>query len=224
MSETTKENRKMNVTIIGSGNMARGIGTRLVSGGNSVTLVARNLEPAGELAGSLQEAARSGATAQIRPVGSEIRDEVVVLAVPYSEVEAVIRQNKAQLTGKIIVDATNPLNSTYDGLVTPPDSSAAEEIARIAPAGARVIKAFNTLFSGTLVPGEIAGQPLDVFIAGDDTDAKATISELVTAGGLRAIDAGPLQRARQLEGLAFLGITLQFTLGTGFMTSWKLLP
>jgi len=148
---------------------------------------------------------------------------VVILTVPYTAEAEIIQQYAAQLAGKIIVEITNPLNATYDGLATPADSSAAEEIAKLVPAGARVVKAFNTTFAGTLVKGQVAGQPLDVFIAGDDGEAKAVISQLVEAGGLRAIDAGPLSRARQLEGLGLLGITLQFTLGTQFMSAWKLL-
>jgi predicted dinucleotide-binding enzyme len=86
-----------------------------------------------------------------------------------------------------------------------------------------VVKAFNTTFAQTLVAGTVAGQPLDVFIAGDDAAAKATISQLVEAGGLHAIDVGPLSRARQLEGIGLLGITLQGPLGTQFMSAWKLL-
>lgn len=148
---------------------------------------------------------------------------MVILTVPYTAEAEIIQQYAAQLAGKIIVEITNPLNATYDGLATPADSSAAEEIAKLVPAGARVVKAFNTTFAGTLVKGQVAGQPLDVFIAGDDGEAKAVISQLVEAGGLRAIDAGPLSRARQLEGLGLLGITLQFTLGTQFMSAWKLL-
>jgi 8-hydroxy-5-deazaflavin:NADPH oxidoreductase len=213
----------MNVTIIGSGNMARGIGTRLVKGGNSVTLVARNLEPAGELVASLNKAMQGGATATVAPVGSDTGDEVVILTVPYSAVQAVIRENKSLISGKIVVDTTNPLNASYDALATPAGSSAAEEIAKLVPAGTRVVKAFNTTFAGTLLAGEVAGAQLDTFIAGDDAEAKATLSQLVETGGLRPIDAGPLQRARQLEGMAFLGIQLQFTLDTQFMSAWKLL-
>ena len=84
-------------------------------------------------------------------------------------------------------------------------------------------KAFNTTFAGTLVKGQVAGQPLDVFIAGDDAAAKATLSQLVEAGGLRPIDSGPLAHAHYLEGLAFLGMKLQLTLGTQFQSTWKVL-
>ncbi len=104
-----------------------------------------------------------------------------------------------------------------------PGTSGAEEIAKVAPAGAKVVKAFNTTFAGTLVAGQVAGQPLDVLIAGDDADAKATISAFVSSGGLRAVDAGPLQRARQLEALGLLHMALQFTLNTGFGSAVKII-
>ena len=213
----------MNITILGAGNMARGIGTRLVAGGNSLTLMSRDPEDGAALAAELQAGARNGASVQTVSFGSLLRDDVVILAVPYTAEAEIIQQYYAQLPGKILVNITNPLNATYDGLATPPGSSDAEEIARMVPQGTRVVKAFNTTFARTLVAGTVAGQPLDVFIAGDDAAAKATISQLVEAGGLRAIDTGPLSRARQLEGMGFLGITLQGPLGTQFMSAWKLL-
>ncbi len=108
-------------------------------------------------------------------------------------------------------------------LVTPPESSAAQEIARLVPASTHVIKAFNTIFSPTLLTGQVAGQPLDVFIAGDDDAAKATVSQLVADGGMRPIDAGPLAHARYLEALGFLGIRLPFSRSAQFQSAWKLL-
>jgi 8-hydroxy-5-deazaflavin:NADPH oxidoreductase len=129
----------------------------------------------------------------------------------------------AQLPGKILVDISNPLNATYDGLATPPDSSATQEIARLVPAETHVVKAFNTIFFPTLFTGEVAGQPLDVFIAGDDDAAKATVFQLVADGGMRAIDAGPLAHARYREALGFLGIKLPFSRSAQFQSAWKLL-
>jgi NADPH-dependent F420 reductase len=213
----------MNITILGAGNMARGIGTRLIAGGNSLTLLSRDPEDGATLAAELQVGARNGATVQAAPFGSPLGDEVVILAVPYPAEAEIIQQYHGQLAGKILVNISNPLNASYDGLATPPGSSDAEEIAKMVPQGTRVVKAFNTTFAQTLVTGQVAGQPLDVFIAGDDAEAKAMISHLVEAGGLRAIDVGPLSRARQLEGIGLLGITLQGSLGTHFMSAWKLL-
>jgi hypothetical protein len=85
------------------------------------------------------------------------------------------------------------------------------------------VKAFNTTFAGTLVEGRVAGQPLDVFIAGDDGEAKETVARLVRDGGLVPIDAGPLRRARELERLGFFGMTLQQPLGLNFQSAWKLI-
>ena len=104
------------------------------------------------------------------------------LAVYYPDAQAAVDQYGDSLSGKVVVDITNPVNDSFDGLVTPPDGSAAQELASRAP-GARVVKAFNTTFAGTLNDGCVAGQPLDVFIAGDDEDAKATVAKLARTAG-----------------------------------------
>ena len=101
--------------------------------------------------------------------------------------------------------------------------SAAQEIAGAAPDGAKVVKAFNARFAATLLEGRVAGQPLDVFIAGDDDDAKATVRQLIEGGGLRAVDAGPLARARGLEALGYLRMTPQQPLDTGFGSAVKVI-
>lgn len=211
----------MNVAIIGSGNMARGVGTRLVAGGNGVRILDRDPDKARALADELGGGARDGATAEAGTFGDPTEGDVVVLAVPYEAVEEIAGRYASGLSGKIVVDITNPVDwESFDRLVTPPESSAAEEISRLLP-DSRVVKAFNTTFAGTLVGGEVGGQPLDVFVASDDPDAKQKISGLIEAGGLRPVDAGPLRRARQLEGLGFLHMTLQQPLGTGFGSAVK---
>jgi NADPH-dependent F420 reductase len=212
----------MNVTIIGSGNMARGIGARLVSGGHNVTLMDRQPDKARSSAEQIAASAKNGAKVQGVAFGSPIKDEIVILAIPYGAAGEVIENLGAQLAGKTVVDITNPLNATYEDLAVAPGTSAAEEIAKGLPADARVFKAFNTTFAKTLLSGEVDGKKLDVFIAGDDPDAKAKVEQLVNDGGLRAIDAGPLSRARQLEAIGLLGITLQGKLGTGFQSAWKI--
>ncbi len=214
----------MNFTIIGAGNMGRGIGTRLLSGGNSVILMDRDNAEAQKLAKELQSAAKGGATVSAAAMGSPINSEAVILAVYYPRVPAILAQYGNQLAGKIIVDITNPINATFDDLATPPGTSAAEEIAKQAPAGAKVIKAFNTTFASTLVAGQVAGQSLDVFVAGDDAQAKEKICDALRASGLRPIDVGPLKRARQLEGIGLLHITLQQTLGPNWGSTVKILP
>ena len=213
----------MQVTVIGAGNMGRGIGHRLVAGGHDVTVVDRDLEEAGRLAEELRGAAQGGATVEAAEPGAELRGEEVILAVYYPGTLEIARGLGESLAGKVVVDISNPINETYDGLATAPGTSAAEEVATTVPTGTRVVKAFNTTFSGTLVEGQVAGQPLDVLIAGDDEEAKETVAQLVRDGGLRAIDVGPLERARHLEGLGFLGMMLQQPLGLGFQSAWKLI-
>ncbi len=213
----------MNVTIIGAGNMGRGIGTRLVSGGHNVTLMDRDPQKAKTLAQELSGKAAKGAKAQDAALGSPIEDEIVILAIPYGATGQVIESLGQKLDGKIIIDITNPLNATYSGLAVAPGTSAAEEIAKKLPADAVVLKAFNTTFAKTLVDGEVDGERLDVFIAGDAEQSKQKVSKLLEDSGLRAIDAGPLERARQLEAIGFLGIALQPELGTGFQSAWKIL-
>jgi predicted dinucleotide-binding enzyme len=200
------------VSIIGAGNMARGIGSRVVAGGNELEVVARNAEAGGALAGEL-----GGGTAE-SPSG-----DAVVLAVPYGEVADVVAKHGDALRGKVVVDITNPVDwSTMDSLVTPADSSAAEEIAKLVPDGTPVVKAFNTNFAATLASGEVAGEPLDVLLAGDDSDAKEKVASFVEAGGLRSRDVGPLKRARQLEQLGWLHITAQEPMGSGWGSAIKI--
>jgi NADPH-dependent F420 reductase len=212
----------MQVTVIGAGNMGRGIGHRLVAGGHDVTIVDRDPEEAGWLAEELSAAAQGGARVEAEGPGAELRGEVVVLAVYYPGSLELARELGDRLAGKVVVDISNPVNQSFDGLATEPGTSAAEVLAATVPTGTRVVKAFNTTFSGTLVEGQVAGQPLDVLIAGDDEGAKETVAQLARDGGLRAIDVGPLERARELEGLGFLGITLQQPLGLNFQSTWKL--
>jgi predicted dinucleotide-binding enzyme len=203
----------MNVTIIGAGNMGRGIGTRLIAGGHKVTFVDANPETAQKAAADLKaEAATLDA-----PLG-----DVVVLAVWYGTNIEIAKQLGSKLAGKVVVDIANPLNATYDGLATAPDSSSAEDLAKALVAGAKVVKAFNTTFAGTLIAGEAGGQKLDVFIAGDDADAKAKVAQLITDGGMRAVDTGPLSRARQIEGAQLLHIVLQGSLGTNWVSGLKI--
>jgi 8-hydroxy-5-deazaflavin:NADPH oxidoreductase len=213
----------MNVTIIGSGNMGRGIGTRAVAGGHSVTFVDANPEVAEKTAADVRAYANNGAKVSTASLGDAVLGDVVVLAVWYGTNIEIAKQLGTKLVGKVVVDIANPLNSTYDGLATAPNSSSAEDLAKAIAVGAKVVKAFNTTFAGTLLAGSVAGQPLDVFIAGDDADAKRKVSQLVTDGGMRAIDAGLLHRARQIEAMQLLQITLQGTLGTNWGSTIKIL-
>jgi 8-hydroxy-5-deazaflavin:NADPH oxidoreductase len=180
------------VSILGTGNMGPAIAGIVEKSGNTVQLLG---------SGDLEQ---------------QIAGDIVILAVYHGSVAQVLEQRAEQLAGKIVVDITNPVNvETFDSLVVPADSSAAAEIAAALPT-ARVLKAFNTNFAATLASGTVGDQQTTVLIAGDDADAKATLTEIVTASGLKAVDAGSLRRARELEALGFL----QMTLAAADKTSW----
>jgi 8-hydroxy-5-deazaflavin:NADPH oxidoreductase len=172
------------LTILGTGNMGSAIASVAEKGGHTVQLLGRS------------------------DTDRDVTGDLVVLAVPYPAVSEILDQRADQLVGKVVVDITNPLDvETFDALVVPPSSSATAEIATAVP-DAKVVKAFNTNFAATLATGTIGDQPTTVLIAGDDVDAKGQVAEVVTRGGLKAIDVGDLRRARELEAIAFLQITL----------------
>jgi len=203
----------MQITIIGTGNMARGIGTRAVAGGHDVTVVGTEPEKAQALAGELGGSARAG---------ERVEGDVVVLAVPYAAAADVVKTYGDQLDGKVVVDITNPVDlNTFEPLQV--EGSGAQQIASAAASGARLVKAFNTTFAGTLVEGRVAGEPPDVFVASDDEEAKRAVRRLAEDGGLRAVDAGPLANARQLEALGYLHMAIQDSLGTGYASAVKIL-
>ena len=172
------------LTILGTGNMASAIASVAEKGGHTVQVLGRS------------------------DTDRDVTGDLVVLAVPYPAVSEILDQRANQLVGKVVVDITNPLDfETFDSLTVPADGSATAEIAAALP-DSTVLKAFNTTFAGTLAAGTVGPLPTTVLIAGDDVDAKALLAGIVTDGGLRAIDAGGLSRARELESLGFLQITL----------------
>jgi 8-hydroxy-5-deazaflavin:NADPH oxidoreductase len=186
------------ISIIGVGTMARLLGTLAVKGGNEVEVIGRDAAKAADLTGALGR----GATAA--RIGAAPAGDIVILAVPYASAAPVVSQYGDALAGKVIVDISNPFNPEGTGLDVPDGSSIAHEVAKAAPASARVIKAFNTIFGNVLAQG----RPLDVFIAGDDAQAKASLSALIASMGLRPRDTGDLRMAHWLEGAGLLMIGL----------------
>ncbi|MEU3948288.1 NAD(P)-binding domain-containing protein [Streptomyces sp. NPDC029526] len=208
----------MNVTIVGAGNMARGIGTRVLAGGHTLRLHDRTKAKAEELASALGEGT-AGADVSAVDADRATDADVVVLALPYPAGRDIAAAWAEDLDGTIVVDISNPVDfSTFDRLVVPSGTSAAEQIAAAAPKS-RVVKAFNTTFAGPLAEGKVAGRPLDVFIAGDDDAARQTVADLVTGGGLRPLDVGPLHWARSLEGFQLLHMASQERLGLNWSSA-----
>ncbi|MEV7769831.1 NADPH-dependent F420 reductase [Microbacterium sp. NPDC086615] len=172
-------------TIIGTGNMGSAIGGVLAAGGNDVVHVSHD---------KLATAA--------------IDTDAVILAVPYGAIAEILSTAGDRLAGKVVVDISNPLNfETFDSLLVPADSSAAAELQAKLP-DSSVIKAFNTNFAATLSAAQLGGVATTVLVAGDDDAAKNVLISAVTAGGVAALDAGSLSRARELEAIGFLQLTL----------------
>jgi predicted dinucleotide-binding enzyme len=220
----------MIVTIVGAGRLAEGIAVRIMAGEHRIRLADAEPGKADALAAVLavraeRDADHSSPSVTVAGVSEAIAgSDVVVLAVPYPQGRAIVRDQGAALSGVTVVDTCNPVDfSTFDSLLTSPGTSAAEEIADANPR-ARVVKAFNTTFASVLLAGWVGGLPLDVFLAGDDARAKSRVAALVTDGGMRPIDTGPLRRARELEAFQLLHMTLQGPLGLDWASAIKLLP
>jgi 8-hydroxy-5-deazaflavin:NADPH oxidoreductase len=185
------------ISIIGTGNMARTIGALAVAGGNAVEIMGRDQSKAADLTRALGGGATTGKWGAV-PAG-----DIVIVALLYANAVPVVAQYGDALAGKIIVDISNPFNSAADGLAHGEDTSIAQEIAKAAPASASVVKALNTIFSPVLEKG----RP-DVFIAGDNAQAKADVEAFIESLGLRPLDVGGLKMAYWLEGAALITMGL----------------
>lgn len=201
------------VTIIGAGNIGTAVAGIAVDAGATVQVLARDAAKA-----AVHPAVTAGT------FGDPITGDIVVLALPYGALADVVATYADQLVGKTVVDVTNPLDfTTFDSLLVPAGSSAAAELARQLPESS-VLKAFNTTFAATLATKTVGDLPTTVLVAGDDADAKVSLAALLRAGGLRAVDAGSLKRAHELEALGFLQLTLAATEKTSWTTGFALLP
>jgi 8-hydroxy-5-deazaflavin:NADPH oxidoreductase len=204
----------MRIAIVGAGNVGKALSAAAVAAGHDVAVSATTRENAEEAA------AAAGARAAANNADAVNGAEIVVLALPHAAVAEVANELGPALAGKVVVDASNPLNTTFTDLVTVGTSSA-EDLQRQLP-DASVIKAFNTTFASRHGSPTEGDAPLDAFIAGDDADAKAKVGELASSLGYRVIDAGSLRMARSLEEMAFLNITLNATNGWAWQSGWKL--
>ncbi|GAA4735548.1 NADPH-dependent F420 reductase [Isoptericola chiayiensis] len=194
------------ISVVGAGSMGAAIARLGLAAGRPVQVVTRDVAAAQAVDPAVEATA----------FGEPLTGDVVVLALPYPALDDVVATYGDQLAGRTVVDITNPLDfSTFDSLVVPADSSAATELAARLP-GAQVLKAFNTTFAATLATGTVGDVPTTVLVAGDDPDAKGSLTAAFDGSAVRIVDAGPLRRARELEALGFL----QLTLAAGEKTSW----
>jgi predicted dinucleotide-binding enzyme len=208
----------MNISIIGNGNMAEGIATRMLAGGHSVTLHVRDQAKGEALKEALQSAISGDVTVSVVEGADNIGDVLIPTVHFGEEMQAVAKDFAESVSGKIIVDISNPVDFSTMQLIPEPGVAGAETVAALFP-DSKVVKAFNTIFSADLETGKVKDLPLDVFIAGDDADAKKTIAKLVTDGGMRPLDVGPLANARHLEGIELLHMMLQEQINGNWSTA-----
>lgn len=200
----------LRIGMIGAGNVGGNLGARLSTSGFPVKFGLKSDKERGTVLGKCAKDATTGTPEEAAAFG-----DVIFLAVPGSVAVEVARLLANQLEGKVVVDCNNPL-TWKDGPIwnPPPEGSLAAAIAKVAP-GARVVKAFNTFGAEHHGNPNVTGSPANVFLAGDDADAKKKLSEIATQAGFRPIDAGPLRNAGVLENVAMLWIHLAMAAGHG---------
>ncbi|MEZ0483332.1 NADPH-dependent F420 reductase [Fibrella aquatica] len=215
---------KQTIAVIGAtGNMGAGISRSLTKGNNRLLLFANDSEKVQTLANEIKSENQSAEVEPFHcPTNASWEADIIILAVPYSAEAELAKKIEAVANQKIVVSIANPLNETYSGLVTAPDSSAAEELQKLLP-NARVVKAFSTVFAADFATPIIAGQQVDTFIAGNDADAVETVSDLVATAGFNPIVAGDLSVSRTLENMTLLLIQLTIKNGYNWLAGWKVL-
>lgn len=217
-------NTKQTIAIIGAtGNMGSGISKKLSNGNYRLLLFANQLSKLQTLEAEILTA-NSSADIEITacPTEASWEADIIILAVPFFVQQQIAQKIKEVANQKIVISIANPLNETYDGLVTSADSSAAEELQKLLP-HSKVIKAFNTVFAADFAQPVIADKQADAFIAGDDQDALRTVSELVVTAGFNPIIAGELKVSRTLENMALLLIQLNIKNNYNWLAGWKIL-
>ena len=199
----------MNIAIIGMGNIGSGLARVLAKTEHNVIAVDRDHGTA-----AVEKLKADGIEVQGEAIGAAVKNaDLVILSTPYDAASEVSRQ--ADFAGKIVIDVSNPVTADFSALQLGHISSAAEEIARLMP-GARVVKAFNTIFYQHYANGlQIGGQKLQTFVASDSEAARETVKRLAEDMGLDARDAGPLSNARYLEPVGYLNIQFGYVLGQG---------
>jgi len=198
------------IAIVGAGSVGGALAQRFAAAGHAIVVGTRDggSEPTELLA-------RLGDRGRAAPIPEAVdAAEVVVVAVP-GAAAVDVAGSLGDTDGKIVVDCTNPLRWESGPVWTPPaEGSNAQAIAAGLP-GARVVKAWNGFGAELHANPTLLGEPVDVFLAGDDTEAKAVVSALAEASGFHPIDAGPLRNAALLENVAMLWIHLALVEGHG---------
>jgi len=207
----------MRIGIIGSGNVGGTLGARWDRAGHEVVFSSR--EPESDRIRKLL--AKAGPTARTAtPDVAAQTSDVVVLSMPWNAAKEAL-DSLGDISGKVVIDAMNPLLPDLSGLALGTTTSAAEQVAAWAPR-ARVVKCFNTVGFNIMANPAFGAERAVMFYCGDDAPAKQTVRQLAEELGFDPVDAGPLRQARWLEPFAMLWISLAFG-GQGREIAFRLL-
>ena len=202
------------ISIIGSGKMGSAIANIAALAGADIQIVNRSAKPT-----------KDHPDARFAALGDDLTGELVVLAVPYGAYPNILRHYRDRLGGKVVIDISNTIDfTTYEQPEALVGTSTALELAKQLPGDVVVLKAFNANLAETLITRSNGTTATTVLIAGDDAEGKIALADILRAAGLRAVDVGPLQRSRQLEGMGFLQMVLASSGKTRFESGFTLLP
>lgn len=215
---------KQTIAVIGaSGNMGAAISGSLSKGNYRLLLYSKQDDKTSLL---LKEIKNSNPDADVEIADCSMEAsweaDIIILATPYEATREIAEKIKEVANQKIVISIANPLNSSYNGLVTAPGTSAAEELQELLP-NSKVVKAFNTTFAADFSNPVIDGKQVDAFIAGNDEDALQIVSEIVSSAGFNPIIAGDLPVSRTLESMQLLLIQLTMKYHYNWLAGWKIL-
>ena len=217
-------NTKQTLAIIGAtGSMGSAISKSLAKGNYRLLLKANQQKELDNLVKEIKHAYVGADVEAIAcPTEASWEADIIILAVPFQAEKEIAAKIKEVANQKIVISIANPLNETFDGLVTTPDTSAAEELQKLLP-NSKVIKAFNTTFAADFSNPIIDGKQVDAFVAGNDAGALETVKEIVSTAGFRPIVAGKLRVSRTLENMQLLLIQLGLKYNYNWHAGWKIL-
>ena len=202
------------ISILGRGKMGSAIANIAELAGAHVQIVSRSATPS-----------QDHPSATYSVLGDDLTGDLVVFAIPYGAYPSILEHYRDRLGGKVVIDISNPIDfTTYEQPEALRTSSTALELAKQLPQEVAVLKAFNVNLADTLIARTNGTTATTVLFAGDHAEGKIALTELLKGAGLRAVDAGPLQRSRQLEAIGFLQMVLASSGKTRFESGLTLLP
>jgi len=212
------------ITIIGAnGNMGSNISRNLANGNYQLILAGNNEQKLAEFTTALKNSSNNQDISYTLDNKEAVqKSDIIIPAIWYQSQEQLANEIKDVSTDKIVVSIANPLNDTYDGLLTEPTTSAAEELAGLLP-NAKIVKAFNTTFAADFQNQVLHSQTIDSFIAGDDENAVEQVEELIKVSGFNPLIVGDLSKSRTLESMMLMLIGLSMKYDYNWLAGWKIL-